>query len=154
MRSFGVNAIAELLERDRGTVIRALRDVPADAVERGQPRWKMTTAVAALQEHGRPDGGRHRDQMDPRLAAAYAQLDAADSAMRKLKALEARRRAAKAMGPLIAETDAMTRRIGQANGNDPELVHMRADQLFQLYLRGLETPCGWSSEQTWSAMAQ
>jgi hypothetical protein len=154
MKTFGVNALAELLERDRATVIRALRDVPADAVERGQPRWKMVTAVAALHEHRRPDGGHDHDQMDPRLAAAYEQVDVANSAMRKLETVEARRSAAKAMGQLIAATDAMTRRVGLANGNDPELVNLRADKLYQLYLRGLEIPCGWSSEQTWSAICQ
>jgi hypothetical protein len=153
MKTFAVNGIADLLERDRGTVIRALRDVPADAVERGQPRWKMVTAVAALHEHGRPDGGHDRDQTDPQLAAAYEQVDEANSAMRKLTTLEARRRAARAMGPLITATDAMTRKVGLANGNDPELVHLSADKLFQLHLRGMELPCGWSFEQTWSAIA-
>jgi hypothetical protein len=154
MKTFAVNGIADLLERDRATVIRALRDVPADAVERGQPRWKMVTAVAALHDHRRPDGGQDRAQVDPELSAAYEQVDEANSAMRKLETVEARRRAAKAMGPLITATDAMTRRVGLANGNDPELVHLRADKLYQLYLRGLELPCGWSSEQTWSAICQ
>jgi hypothetical protein len=154
MKTFAVNGIADLLERDRATVIRALRDVPADAVERGQPRWKMVTAVAALHDHRRPDDGHDRSQMDPQLAAAYEQVDVASSAMRKLETVGARRHAAKAMGPLIAATDAMARRVGLANGNDPELVHLRADKLYQLCLRRLEVPCDWSSEQTWSAICQ
>jgi hypothetical protein len=153
MKTFGVNAIAELLERDRATVVRALRDVPADAVERGHPGWKMVTAVAALDQHTRPNGDHDTDQMDPTLATAYGQLDAANSAMRKLKTLEARRKAVKAMGPLISATDAITRKVGLANGNGPELVHLSADKLFQLYLRGFENPCDWSSEQAWSAIA-
>lgn len=153
MKTFGVNALAELLERDRATVVRALRDVPSDAVERGQPRWKMVTAVAALDEHRLPNVG-HDPDHDETPAVAYAQLDAAASAMRKLETVEARRGAAKAMGPLIAATDAITRRVGLATGTDPELVNLRADKLYQLYLRGLEVPCGWSSEQTWSAICQ
>lgn len=48
MKTFSVNALTELLERDRATIVRALRKVPPDATERKQPRWKMTTAIAAV----------------------------------------------------------------------------------------------------------
>jgi hypothetical protein len=48
MKTFSANAIADLLERDRATIVRALRDTPPDGKERGQPRWKMTTALDAL----------------------------------------------------------------------------------------------------------
>jgi hypothetical protein len=48
MKTFSTNALAELLERDRATITRALRHVPKDATEKGQQRWKMTTAIAAV----------------------------------------------------------------------------------------------------------
>ena len=48
MQTFSVNALAEMLERDRATVVRALRKVPSDATEKGQPRWTMKHALAAL----------------------------------------------------------------------------------------------------------
>ena len=47
-QTFSANRIAELLERDRATIVRALRHTPSDATEKGQPRWKMTTALAAV----------------------------------------------------------------------------------------------------------
>jgi hypothetical protein len=49
---FSINALALLLERDRGTVTRALRDVVPDRVERGRPLWKVSTAVDALERRG------------------------------------------------------------------------------------------------------
>ena len=45
MKLFSAYAAAELLERDRQTLTRALRSTPADGQERGQPRWKMATAT-------------------------------------------------------------------------------------------------------------
>jgi hypothetical protein len=45
---FSINAAAELLERDRRAVTTAMRHVPPDAKEKGQPRWRMATFVDAL----------------------------------------------------------------------------------------------------------
>jgi hypothetical protein len=45
---FSINKAADLLERDRATLVRALRHVKADGAERGQPRYTMRTIVDAL----------------------------------------------------------------------------------------------------------
>jgi hypothetical protein len=45
---FSINRAADLLERDRQTLVRALRHTPADGIERGQKRWFWKTIVAAL----------------------------------------------------------------------------------------------------------
>jgi hypothetical protein len=44
------------------------------------------------------------------------------------------------------------RKVGIANGQDPELVHLRADRCFALCMRGFESPCGWSLDEVWQAM--
>jgi hypothetical protein len=91
-------------------------------------------------------------QIDSQLAQLYAKFDARDAGMRRLKTLDARRKAAIAMAPLIAEMDTLMRKVGIANGRDPELVHLRADRCFALYMRGFETCCGWSQIKVWEAM--
>src|SRR5438105_3322496 len=45
---FSVNKAADLLERDRATLVRALRHVKGDSHERGQPRYRMRTITDAL----------------------------------------------------------------------------------------------------------
>lgn len=145
MKTFSVNAIAELLERDRATVVRALREVPADVKERGQPRWRMATAVAALERHHQADDD---DATDPALTAAYKKLDTAIAAMQAAASLERRRcMAINTVKPLLATTDRMIRAAGRAAGHDEELVALRADHLGTVMLREFERPCEWSFEE-------
>src|SRR5205823_2931946 len=61
---FSVNAAAILLEKDRATLVRALRRVPADGTERGQPRWKLPTIISALavRPEARRESGLYRDR--------------------------------------------------------------------------------------------
>jgi hypothetical protein len=49
-----VNAASEMLERTRRTIKRALRHVPPDSHERGQPRWRLPKIIEALQTSGAP----------------------------------------------------------------------------------------------------
>ena len=50
--AFSINALAEMLERDRRTVAKALRDIQPDGRDaRGAPRWKISSAVRALTNH-------------------------------------------------------------------------------------------------------
>jgi hypothetical protein len=145
LKTFSVNAIAELLERDRATVVRALREVPADVKERGQPRWRMATAVAALERHHQADDD---DATDPALTAAYKKLDTAIAAMQAAASLERRRcMAINTVKPLLATTDRMIRAAGRAAGHDEELVALRADHLGTVMLREFERPCEWSFEE-------
>ena len=51
MKTFSMHALAELTERDRGTISRAMRDVPPDAIEKNGIKrkcWTMKHALAAL----------------------------------------------------------------------------------------------------------
>jgi hypothetical protein len=45
---FSINAAAEVLERDRRTITKALRHVRPDKKERGQDRWRLATILNAL----------------------------------------------------------------------------------------------------------
>jgi hypothetical protein len=147
MKVFGVNALAELFERDRQTIVRALRGIPADATENQQPRWRMSTAVAALERHTRiHDSGSNSGQA-PELARIFARFDEAYDMMRALPSLDGRRKASIALAPLIAETDTMLRAHGRAIGAGGELSDLRADKIRLLCMRGFETACDWSFEE-------
>jgi len=164
MQTFSLNSLSESFECDRGTMVRALRDVPADFEKsKTRPEWKISTAAQALDAHrhrtGRADrhstgrGSRENvdGAIDPRLERHYDAFDQADAAMRQLKTVEARREAAIGMGAQIAQMDALQRQISLADGNDEELTELRSDRLFFLYLRGLEGPCNWSMSEVWEA---
>jgi hypothetical protein len=47
---FSINGAAEVLERDRRTVTKALRHTKPDAKQHGQPRWRLRTVLDALDE--------------------------------------------------------------------------------------------------------
>jgi hypothetical protein len=158
MKTYPANALAEMLERDRGTVLRALKNTPADIEVRGKSQWKISTAANALAAHASRGGSGNRSEplpsntIDPRLQRHYDAFDSADAAMRLLPTLEARRQAAIDMGPQIAKMDASQRQISLAEGNDEEITGLRADKLFLLYLRGLEEPCAWSMSEVWASV--
>lgn len=153
LKTFSLNAIAELLERDRATVVRALRGTPADGNERGQPRWRMATAVAALERHNRGNHDDTTDANNPALAAAYAKLDTAIISMEAAPSLERRRSmAVNIVKPLLATTDRLLRAAGKAAGHDDELVSLRADHLGLVMLRTFKRPCGWSLDEALKAM--
>jgi hypothetical protein len=157
MQTHSVNAIAEQLERDRGTIVKSLRNVPPDATVNGRPQWKIATASRAVEGHLRSGGsghqyrggGRGTTDVDPVLTGLYEQYDCAEAAMRTLPTVEERRTAAVALAPLIAETDRALRAHGHNVGIDPELTGYRADRIYMLVLRGLESPTEWSQADVW-----
>jgi hypothetical protein len=162
MQTYSVNSLAEQFEIDRGTMVRALKNVAADAEKTpGRPTFKISTASRALEAHRRsigriPARSNERiavnNEIDLRLQRHYDTFDQADASMRQLKTVDARRQAAIGMGPQIAQMDALQRRISLENGIDQELTDLRCDRLFFLYLRGFETPCSWSMSEVWDAV--
>jgi hypothetical protein len=72
---FTVNGAAEVLERDRRTIARALRDVPPDDKDaQGRLRWKLATIVNAMK--GREDRSPSNDKVVAEIEAAHAALAA------------------------------------------------------------------------------
>jgi hypothetical protein len=149
---FSINAAAELLERDRRTITKALRHTPPDGKENNQPRWRLKTIIAALavmRPVHAPFATANSDGIDPVLAKAFATFDAAYNKMSTLPTLEERRAAAKALGPQIASTDRMLRAHGRAFGAGDELANFRADNRFALIMSSFERPCSWNSAECW-----
>jgi hypothetical protein len=146
MKLFSAYAAAELLERDRQTITRALRSTPPDGKERGQPRWKMSTIVEALEKHRGGNGGGNGTTASP---PEYAQYDRAYDAMKALPTLAARRKQAVKLVPVIDDMMAALRAQGRDAGEDSFVTDLRGDKVYQLTLRGFEGPCEWSHDQVW-----
>ncbi|SHH32337.1 hypothetical protein [Bradyrhizobium erythrophlei] len=79
MQTFSANGIAERLERDRSTCIKALRNIPPDRMVKGKPQWKLSTASRAVEAHLRgydTGGGNHQlAALIDTLETSYAKLD-------------------------------------------------------------------------------
>jgi hypothetical protein len=73
MQFFTVNGAAEILERDRRTIARALRNVPPDDESKGR-RWKLATIVNAMK--GRENRWQSNDKVVAEIEDAHEALAA------------------------------------------------------------------------------
>ena len=156
MKTFSANAIAEMLERDRATVVRALRNTPPDATERKQPRWKMSTAVAAVDAlpgtnyekprrrttHSTGDGW-----VDERIRKAYDSVLEMYDELAAIDDLGQRRTAAKKWGPAIQSNNINLRLWNVENGHSEELAEHRAECLWHMSINFVRRLCEWSDEE-------
>jgi phage terminase Nu1 subunit (DNA packaging protein) len=71
---FSINRAADLLEKDRQTLVRALRHVSPDAGTASRPLYRLSTVVKALIAHETKPDGRHGKGDEARLAAERARL--------------------------------------------------------------------------------
>jgi hypothetical protein len=145
MQMFSVNAASLLLERDRRTVTKAMLGVAPDGKQFGQPRWKMSTIVQALEKHRGSNGSGNGTASPPE----YAHYDRAYDAMKALPTLSARRREAIKIIPVLAAMVTALRAHGLSNGEDPDVTGMRGDRVYQLALAGFQGPCSWTHDQVW-----
>jgi len=172
VKVFSENALAEMLERDRATIKRAMRKVPPDATERKQPRWKLTTALEALDRlpgsHNAKNHRRNNDVgivvhhnwldannwRDARIVAALVGFNEALTEMKTIEDIEQRRAfAIEKLAPLIAfhdknfgawETD------NPAPGrfaNDTDSVCARVCLLWSQQIEEAGEACGWTGDE-------
>jgi hypothetical protein len=147
MKTFSVNALTELLERDRATIVRALRKVPPDATERKQPRWKMTTAIAAVDalpgSHNSPPRRRGNDSSgsaDPRITALTDSCSDAILALQEMPLHQRREVAKTKLGPMIKSTYYRLQDL---------IDECHAESIWHLYLNLTMTLCFWTHEEGW-----
>jgi hypothetical protein len=105
MKTFTVNAAAELLERDRRTVAKALRGVPPDHKDaQGHERWRLPVILDALSARG--GGANAAAAIDEILSA----VEAVEDLLNRLRAaaddnVEAARALLRAEGGRIGTLD-------------------------------------------------
>jgi phage terminase Nu1 subunit (DNA packaging protein) len=90
MHEYTINKCAEMLERDRASVARALRDVPPDAGTPKRALYRLATVAKALTAHHAKPDGRRGNGDDARLTAARAELAREQTAAIALKNAVAR----------------------------------------------------------------
>jgi hypothetical protein len=83
---FSINKAANLLEHDRAKLVRALRHVKPDGIERGQPRYTMRTITDALAAHEARNNGSSHAELDRRRSRLGEIADELEQAHRKLDA--------------------------------------------------------------------
>jgi hypothetical protein len=147
---FSINRAADLLERDRATVTRALRHVPPDGYENGQPRWRMPTIVNAVatKPHERREAGRYRDRYCIRhskpldglrvmFEKGVAQIGAENS-------LAKRREMALTLAPLLQEFQTMYLNIGRSlRIADDDALGARADLIWDEMMTEIAEAAEW-----------
>jgi hypothetical protein len=139
MKTYSANSIAEQFERDRGVVIRALRNTKPDATVCGRPEWKIATAALALERH-RAGGGTTKVTI-AKPVPERAIFDQAFAELVALPTLSARREAAINIMPLL---NAAVGAAGDADSGD--LIYHTAMASFQV-------PCSWTCDQVWGHLS-
>jgi phage terminase Nu1 subunit (DNA packaging protein) len=74
MHEYTINKCAEMTGRDRATLARLLRSIPADAGTPSRPLYRLSTVVNALIEHAAKPDGRRGSGDEARLANERARL--------------------------------------------------------------------------------
>jgi hypothetical protein len=155
---YSINAAAEILERQRRTLRRALAHVEPDSHERGQPRWRLPVIIQALQGTGaplvqpRPASGDGDDRLEQECRATFAKFDKAVIELGRLPELEERRARAAELGGLAAAGVAAMRRRDEAAGLHEQHILLRGQEVFRLSLWGLLAPCQWSKDELWACV--
>ncbi len=158
MSQFSVNAASEALERDRRTILKALRHVAPDSFEGGgkkHPRWKLPTIIAALATLEAPKATKATSQSDgdaydAQWRAANEAFDREFEKLKKLPTLAQRRARAIELGDLIDSGIAALQARDAADGLNAEHAELRAQRLYYLSVIGCCTPCQWSRDEVWS----
>jgi hypothetical protein len=137
--TFSVNGAADLLERDRRTIRRALAMVPPDAKESGNPRWRLRTVLDALDAHERRTGHersgmRHgdRDAVLDEIERLGAKLDAGFGQMAGEPDVARRRKMASQVGPLVGALNRAIERSHEFGPPDERpFVKLGTDQILR-----------------------
>ena len=120
--TYTVHNLAVELGRDVRLVQRALAGVPPDELVGKRRRWRLTTALAALEAHGAIKGARSNEtapsssglgQVLDELEHAAADLQAAIDMLRAEKSVARRRAKAKVIGPLLTRYQEVLDRSGE-----------------------------------------
>ena len=145
MQFFTVNGAAEVLERDRRTIARALRDVPPDDESKGR-RWKLATIVNAMK--GREDRSPSNDKMVAEIEGAHEALAAGLERMwatAKVSGPEAARQVVRdGVGGLVGALDrALERGLEDLKPHEQYLLGLARDKAVTAAIGEILGACQW-----------
>jgi hypothetical protein len=142
------NKAAQLLERDRGTIKRALHGIAPDGFEGEQPRYKLATVMRAMAAHTRKTGSRSNvSPIEAELAAleeAVIAVEAFLNCLRSERAVARRRVLAKSDAGCIGMLDKAFAASITAQGRDATLIHTPfRNQIVASAVTELMSLCDW-----------
>jgi len=142
------NKAAQLLERDRGTIKRALHGIAPDGFEGDQPRYKLATVMRAMAAHTRRTGSRSNvSPIEAELAAleeAAIAVEAFLNCLRAERAVARRRVLAKSDAGCIGMLDKAFAASITAQGRDATLIHTPfRNQIVASAVTELMSLCDW-----------
>ena len=144
---FSVNRAADLLERDRATLVRALRHVPPDGYERGQPRWRMPTIIDALAVKPQAETGKFRDRYSLRSRVLDDMRRTFEEEVALIGAepsLERRREMALQLAPLLEQYQAAYLEIGRSlHIADDDVLTARSDLIWSEMMDEVSAAAEW-----------
>jgi hypothetical protein len=151
---FSVNRLASMLDVDRQTMVRALKDTAADAGSEKKPLFRVSTAVAALDRHrGKPDrrrkqsdGGdvafnRELERMFLRLDELRDKIEATPTVEGRLTLLRER------FFSLVSETCRAMRADGESIGEDDVRLSLRVDAFERMQVITMRHLVGWNTDR-------
>jgi hypothetical protein len=141
---FSINKAADVLRRDRQTLVRAVRHVQPDGTERGQPRYSMPTILAALDAH-QGNGAGNGD-----LERQFAELDAEYRRIQNAPTVRDRRALARAFFSAVAAIETAMHADARRLGEDPRHASLRIAEHTRLNVLTLRDALGWNSDELWS----
>ena len=134
-RLFSVNAAAELLERDRATIVRAMRGVPADAMEHGQKRWTMAKIANSLSLHQSATSGdgarREQLRLVDEIEAGFDKIDRDFETLEAEPSIDRRKEISLKLkiGLSISNLDEQLRRANSMDKETGYLLQIACDQM-------------------------
>jgi hypothetical protein len=160
METFTITHAARLLEKDRETLVRALKHTPPDTVvkTRGRDRdqWRMSTIVAALERNSEggassPSSPRRKNGdgwRDERITKAYDGVLQWYDELQSIEDLEQRRTVAREkVAPLIAYNCEHLRDWMIENGHGAELAGLSSERLWHMSRNFVRFLCEWTDEE-------
>jgi hypothetical protein len=147
---FSINRAADLLEKDRATLVRALRHVPAEGyTKHGQPRWSMQTIrnALAVKPQARHATGKFCDQYSLRstkLDRMRLEYEKALALIGGELSLDKRREMALKLAPLLQEYQTTYIDVGRQLGIvDDDVLGARADLIWSEMMEEVSAAAEW-----------
>jgi hypothetical protein len=156
MDEFSINRLASMLDVDRATLLRALKDTPADAGSEPKPLFRVSRAVKALDHHrGKLDRRRKSDNGggavtvdQQRMFVMFVRLDDLHGKIEGAETVEERRRLMREeFFPLLPATTTAMREDSKQSGEDERYGGLRIHEHERMQLVTLRHCCGWNSDE-------
>ena len=147
---FSINRAADLLEKDRATLVRALRHLPPEGyTKHGQPRWSMQTIrnALALKPQARRETGKFRDRYSLRstkLDRMRLEYEKGLALIGAEPSLDKRREMALQLAPLLEQYQAAYLEIGRSLCiADDDVLTARSDLIWSEMMDEVSAAAKW-----------